>query len=820
MRYLFYLLALLPGLAQAQSILQPVAGSKAMVLLASLFGGLEVFGPSAVDPFKEIVSVFNGAVLMIGGVLVGYNIIAGTVNTAHDGELLGKKFSSVWLPIRTSMGTALVLPVFGGYCVMQKIVAMIIVMSIGLADQAWVTYVSKDNLQKNIQIGLVRLDAKQLGYNILKSEVCVAALNKVTSAPDAAILGGNNSSFGTTTKTLADSTTRIEFGDKNQANGFSTDTCGSIEVPNSQEVITFPVQTGIWSSSTAFADSQARMQRIVAEQKNQLSTLISAMQSQAEALVSSGSKLDARVIDQIINSYELAVRDKAASEILGIDVFKEVSANASNDGFVGAATFYNKMIFLTDLVQRSMAKVPTAKGPSKDNISNSYYDQYELAFQPLLATLDETAKGRQYGISYEAGGSNNQAKCDGLIDCFSKKIDINAVVKSAFTEGRTSFVFQQGEHPVMALKRIGNGFLMWASAAFAVCMGLWATLFQAPGWAIGLAAAFFSFVPMLAIAGFTLSFVIPFMPTIIIVSAILGWLVMCAEAIFIAPCWAIMHLTANGDDMVGSGSQGYRLVLSLMLKPVLLVFGIIASIVLLQVMGDFIASIFQDTFLSLNEDSPLLILVLSSVFYGLVYGSLIHTVIKRIFNLITEVPDSVLKWITNSDNQLGQSASQIAGGNGAFVAAAAVVSKGGESTASFGTDLKEKKKELDKENTNSKFESMDNKVVGQYGNEVGPTNDNSSDSSSSDGNTPKSYVDLAKSMNKSNPHDQEMQRPEEKQTDNAKPQGDIANSLAETRKEKQAAASESAWKEMNERFSPLSGEAKEEVNDKNTDANN
>jgi conjugal transfer/type IV secretion protein DotA/TraY len=755
MRFLFYLLAVLPGLAQAQGTFEPASGSKAMVLLASLFGGLEVFGSSGVDPFKEVVSVFNGAVLMIGGLLVGYNIVAGTLNTAHDGELLGKKFSSVWLPIRTSLGTALVLPVFGGYCVMQKMVAMIIVMSIGLADQAWITYVSKDNLQKNIQIGLVRLDAKQLGYTILKSEVCMAALSKVvTNNPDAAILGGSNSVFGPTTRTLANSTTRIEFGDTNHYNGFSTDTCGSIEVPNSQEVITFPVQTGIWSSSTAFADSQARMERIVAEQKTQLSTMITAMQSQAQSLVSSGTKLDAKAIDQIINNYELAIRDKAASEILGIDVFKEVSANASNDGFIGAATFYNKMIFLTDLVQRSMAKVPTAKGPSTENIGNTFYDQYEQSFQPLLATLDETAKGRQYGISYEAGGSNNQAKCDGMIDCFSKKIDINAVVKSTFTEGRTSFVFQQGEHPVMALKRIGNSFLMWASGLFVASLALWGTIAQAPGWAVGLAAAFFTFVPMLAVAGFTLSFVIPFLPTIIIVSAILGWLVMCVEAIFIAPCWAVMHLTANGDDMVGSGKQGYRLVLSLMLKPVLLVFGIIASIVLLQVMGDFIASIFQDTFLSLNEDSPLLILVLSSVFYGLVYGSLIHTVIKRIFNLITEVPDSVLKWITNGGNELGQSASQIAGGNGAFVAAAAVVSKGGESTASLGKDLKEQKKALDKEEAASKFESMDNKVVGQYGNEVGSANDSSSESAS-DGKSSQSYVDLAKSMNTASNQDSE-----------------------------------------------------------------
>ena len=54
-------------------------------------------------PLVSAISTFNGAVLIIGGILATYTLLAGTLGTAHDGEMLGKKFSSVWIPIRYSL---------------------------------------------------------------------------------------------------------------------------------------------------------------------------------------------------------------------------------------------------------------------------------------------------------------------------------------------------------------------------------------------------------------------------------------------------------------------------------------------------------------------------------------------------------------------------------------------------------------------------------------------------------------------------------------------------------------------------------------------
>ncbi len=727
MKYVLSLLTtLLPVLAQAQtgvssvSQYDPNPSSKALSILASIFGNLGVFGPSGGDPFSSTITFFNGAVLSVGGLLIAYSLILGIVGTAQDGEMLGKKLHSAWWPIRTALGTALVLPVVnGGYCGIQVIVGMIITTSIGIADKTWTQFVSTDNLGKNLAIGLVRQDSKQLGYTILKNYVCLASLSKATQTPEAQVLGGNNSSFGISREDIGTSIA-YKFGDMNEQNSFKRGTCGTVTVQKTQEVIEYPVRNGIWKSPTVFADSKARMERVSAEHLKQLAIMMEAMQAQANTLVG-GAALSPTSIDGIVNKYELAVRDTASKEVLSIDAFKEVSENASQDGFVGMATFYVKLNFLTDIIQRTMAKVPTASPPAVDG-SSIYKDQYALDYAKLLEIISKTQKGQAFGISFENGASNNQKNGDwSWTDIISKDFDINLALKSMFTNGRSSIVLEENEHPVMAVKRLGNELLAWAGAGYAGSLVAMVGASAIPGIGGGisnaLAVTMLMFVPMLSMGGFVLSYVVPFAPTVLIISAIIGWTIMCVEAIIIAPLWAVMHLSPKGDDMVGTASQGYRLLLNLLCKPVLLVFGVVTSIVLLPIFGNLVSAIFLDTFISLNEDSNLFVMLASMLFSSLIYGGLVFMVIKRLFNVIHELPDNVLKWITNSENTLGSSAKQIAGdggvggGPGTYTAAAAGAVGQTSSIATSGIRNQLGKIAGDRKNLDSMLKEHDQRVL-------------------------------------------------------------------------------------------------------------
>lgn len=58
---------------------------------------LDVLFPEnlAQSPLASTMTILNSAILLVGGILAAYTLIAGTMSTAHDGEMLGKKWSSM-----------------------------------------------------------------------------------------------------------------------------------------------------------------------------------------------------------------------------------------------------------------------------------------------------------------------------------------------------------------------------------------------------------------------------------------------------------------------------------------------------------------------------------------------------------------------------------------------------------------------------------------------------------------------------------------------------------------------------------------------------
>ena len=79
------------------------------------------------DPLLGGIKVFNGGCLIIGGILAAYTILAGTLNTAHDGEMLGKKFSSVWIQFVIRLALLWFFRSWWRLCVMQAIVMWLVI---------------------------------------------------------------------------------------------------------------------------------------------------------------------------------------------------------------------------------------------------------------------------------------------------------------------------------------------------------------------------------------------------------------------------------------------------------------------------------------------------------------------------------------------------------------------------------------------------------------------------------------------------------------------------------------------------------------------
>jgi conjugal transfer/type IV secretion protein DotA/TraY len=83
------------------------------------------------------IGYFNSGVLFFGSILLTWVTVTGAAHTANDGEALGKRWSSMWTPIRTIGGTASLLPLASGYSVVQAFVLTVVIWGVGLASGLW-----------------------------------------------------------------------------------------------------------------------------------------------------------------------------------------------------------------------------------------------------------------------------------------------------------------------------------------------------------------------------------------------------------------------------------------------------------------------------------------------------------------------------------------------------------------------------------------------------------------------------------------------------------------------------------------------------------
>ncbi|MBA2650211.1 MAG: type IVB secretion system protein DotA [Legionella sp.] len=135
---LFYFFpALVLADSGAMSFTPPVS-DYSVVFLGNLFGIVDgVLHGNGSLIMGAMFGVFNAAVLVFGGIVILYTLIVSTMNTAHEGQMLGQKWSSIWIPLRAAVGLGLLVPKASGYCLMQIFVMWIVLQGVGAADKVW-----------------------------------------------------------------------------------------------------------------------------------------------------------------------------------------------------------------------------------------------------------------------------------------------------------------------------------------------------------------------------------------------------------------------------------------------------------------------------------------------------------------------------------------------------------------------------------------------------------------------------------------------------------------------------------------------------------
>ena len=161
MRLLLLFLTLFLPVAAWAALFDVSAADKSMQYLGMIFGNVgDLPIRSTGNPiFSSLIHIFNQIVFLLGIVIIAFTAIMGTIGTAHEGEVMGKKMSSIWIPVRSGFGVYLLLPATnGGYNWIQVAVMWMIVQGVGAANTIWEQVIVSNATQGNVTADTRRAD--------------------------------------------------------------------------------------------------------------------------------------------------------------------------------------------------------------------------------------------------------------------------------------------------------------------------------------------------------------------------------------------------------------------------------------------------------------------------------------------------------------------------------------------------------------------------------------------------------------------------------------------------------------------------------------
>ena len=186
----------------------------------------------------------------------------------------------------------------------------------------------------------------------------------------------------------------------------------------------------------------------------------------------------------------------------------------------------------------------------------------------------------------------------------------------------------------------------------------------------------FVVLTMLFTAGIQFALIIPMTPYIIFWAGQTSWLINAIEAMVAAPLVGLALLHPGGHAYYGHSIQAYKMLINVILKPVLLVFGTIASMVLIYIIVVYSAQGFHmmgnsivGSFLTFNYgtnpdgtyqnfDRVTNVRAILSLMLIFMYATFLTMVFNKCFSVIYLLPEKVVSWVGGQSDNFGKEASQ------------------------------------------------------------------------------------------------------------------------------------------------------------------
>lgn len=635
-------------------------GDKSLEFLAMIFGQV----PGSIPPtgqasiFGAMVMIFNQAVFGLGIVIISYTVAMGAINTAHEGQFLGKNWHPILVPLRAGLGILLLVPQELGYNYIQMMVMWFILQGVGAANSMW-TMVLKDHppIRQDTRSDDLK-DAQGLVTDLLKANNCMNAANAAMMLEDDVTLAleeqisvyldptGNTIRWG-----------RQSFGDS---------LCGEINV------------SSIVASSSSFTSSaaaQGNAARISAYKSAILSAQQSLMGASRESLASPMTLNNA---GELVNAARDLQRAAKATSEINYALQNDFNENAIKNGWLLAGSYYY------GLTQTGIRKVVTFQfteiKPSADLaplMSQALYNQYivpaitagsDYVRDGLQNITDNTVStadraGPSIIVSPRPSGSSEGSSI--LAAIFGSLFEqVTSNLQSEMTGASGSSIGAKTQNdPLVSIATFGSNltlitenvffaalglaFGLWMVSTFMSCMQPFAHAFNFLLTIIMPIAMLL--ISLLWVAGLTLGIYIPMIPYLVFTFSALTWFILVIEAMLAAPLIALGLIVPSEDEM-GKAGNAMVILLGVFLRPCLMILGFIMATQLLMVGIGMLNAAFWSTMMA-STGGSLKVGIFGLVAVLLLYASVALGMVHEAFSLIYVIPNKVMRWIGGGGNE-------------------------------------------------------------------------------------------------------------------------------------------------------------------------
>ncbi len=666
---------------------------------------------------------YNLGLMMVAFIIILYFVIAVVGETAKTGMPFGQRFNKLMAPLRLILAFALLTPVPYGNMAnpvfnwAQLITLQSAKWGSNLATNAWLQLNAQLRATAVTPIGPANTliatpnapDINNLAEFIFVARVCREAyallypgtdIQPFVVYPNKAPIRLGQAGAANLTQLLAFSENNpitIRFGEENVLNyrdetGFIKPLCGELTytIQDVQQDGPRYLQEGMIASDTWVFGGLVRA--LWGDAVN----IIPAAENMARARLSSLPNRDptlpqptAATVQAIMAYFNRLMMTDAAEPLVPTAVQRQVAYATYNQnfdryGWAGGGIWYNTLAQMNGSMISATFNLPTPRRyPQVMEEVLEFKKQNDgditgpTRYRPILG------KGQKQGqevplssrLDYELANLFFEAQklwADQYTPSSSNFL-IDAMRMLFGLDGLISMRDNVNVHPLVQLVSIGRGLIEHSVSSFGYAIGgkvlggLGNLLSSNVITTVGSAASGFAVqIGVIGLSvGFLLYYVLPFLPFIYFFIAATNWVKSIFEAMVGAPLWAIAHIRIDGEGIPGpAGMNGYYLLFEIFIRPILIVFGLMAAVIIYTTQVRVLHDIWPEVVSNVSgykipaagspaanpADTALggiryIRAQADMFFFMIIYAIIVYLLGLASFKLIDLIPTRILRWI-------------------------------------------------------------------------------------------------------------------------------------------------------------------------------